>query len=346
MLRELIRAEGGRLADKLILGVDGGATKTLCVIANDNFQIVGIGSAGPCNYNVIGVEKARMNVELAVQRAYSSIKNECLKGKIADVGCFGIGGLTTQRDYEIISSQIVPVNAAKNRIIVNDVIVAFYAATNGKPGIVVVAGTGSIAYGINSKGESMISGGWGWLIGDEGSAFDIARRALGFATKAYDGRGKKTILTEMLMKEFGVSDLKDIVPKIYHEVTSTNIASLARIVFSAAERGDRIAIKILREAGKELGQSAIAIARKLFKRDEYIIIGVSGGVFRASLTVWEYFKEYVLRHIPNAIFTPPVIYPVIGALIIGYKNLKMEINDEKKMTLIRSLENKMGKLQD
>lgn len=314
------------------------------MIADEDFQVVGVGFAGPCNYNVVGVEKARINIELAVQRAYSSIEDERLKSKIADIGCFGIGGLTTQRDYEIISSQIVPVNAAKNRIIVNDVIVAFYAATNGEPGIVVVAGTGSIAYGINSKGDSMISGGWGWLIGDEGSAFDIARRALGFATKAYDGRGKKTILTEMFMEEFGVGDLKDIVPKIYHEITSANIASLARIVFSAAERGDRIAIKILRESGEELGQAAVAIARKLFRKDEHIIIGVSGGVFRASPTVWEYFKKYVLRYIPNAIFTPPVIYPVIGALIIGYKNLKIEMNEEKKMALIRSLENKMGKL--
>lgn len=323
---------------KLILGVDGGATKTICAIANEDFQVIGVGVAGPCNYNVVGVADARRNVEMAIQQAYSSIEDKELRDKIAEIGCFGIGGLTTQSDYEIISSQIVPFESAKNRVIVNDVIVAFYAATNGEPGIVVVAGTGSIAYGVNSRNESMISGGWGWLIGDEGSAFYIAKQALALAAKAYDGRGRKTALINMFVEEFKVKDFKEIVPKIYHEVKSTNIASLSRVVFSAAKRGDKVAIKILREASEELGRAAVAIAKRIFTKNERITIGVSGGVFRAEPIIWTYFKEYVSKRLPNAIFTPPVNYPVIGALIMGYKNLRIEVRDENKETLIQSLE--------
>jgi len=324
----------------LVLGVDGGATKTLCAIADESFRVLGVGKAGPCNYNVVGVEKARKNIEEAIQQAYSSIADRQLRGEMAEIGCFGIGGLTTQRDYDVISSKIIPLNSAKKRIVVNDVVVAFYAATNGKPGIVIVAGTGSIAYGVNKRGESAVSSGWGWLMGDEGSAFYIARQALALAAKSYDGRGRKTILTDMFKEEFGVEDFKDVVPKIYHEVTSTNIASLARIVFSAARRGDKVALKILRDAGGELGQAAVAIARKLFTKNEHIVIGVTGGVFMTDPTVWEYFKEYVSKRFPKAVFTSPVKHPVIGALIMGYKNLNIEVKEENKESLIRSLERK------
>ncbi|MCX8170934.1 MAG: hypothetical protein N3E47_03030 [Candidatus Bathyarchaeota archaeon] len=326
----------------LVLGVDGGATKTVCVIADENFRVVGVGKAGPCNYNVVGVENARRNVERAIETAYSGISDERLRGKIADVGCFGIGGLTTQSDHELISSKIVPSESARNRVIVNDVVVAFYAVTGGEPGIVVVAGTGSIAYGMNKMGESMISGGWGWLIGDEGSAFYIARRALASASKAYDGRGRKTILVDMFREEFGVSDFKHIVPKIYHEVTSTNIASLSKIVFSAAMKGDKVAMGILRNAGEELGKAAVAVARKLFAKDEHILIGVSGGVFRADLTVWRHFKKYVSERLPNAKFASPVGYPVIGALIMGYKILGIKLSDEVKSSLLKSIERELG----
>jgi N-acetylglucosamine kinase-like BadF-type ATPase len=323
----------------LILGVDGGATKTICAVSDENFQILGVGGSGPCNYNVVGVEEARKNVRLAIEHALSNLD---LRDRTAEIGCFGIGGLTTERDYEIILNQIVPFDVAKRRIIVNDVVVAFYAATCGSPGIVVVAGTGSIAYGLNSRGESAFSSGWGWLMGDEGSAFDIARRALIAAAKAYDGRGKSTVLVEKFKEAFKVEDFKDIVPKIYHEVTSTRIASLSKLVFSAAEEGDEASIEILKNAGKELGQSVVAIARKLSMENEPIIVGSSGGVFRATSIVWDSLKKYVRAHMPKASFTPPVKHPVIGALIMGYKNLGINVDEKAKAALLQNLERKIA----
>ncbi|MEM2912928.1 MAG: BadF/BadG/BcrA/BcrD ATPase family protein [Candidatus Bathyarchaeia archaeon] len=325
----------------LVLGVDGGATKTVCAISDENFQVLGVGISGPCNYNVVGIEKARKNVRSAVKHAFSDLD---LKDRIAEIGCFGIGGLTTERDYEVISNQIVPSDASKRRIIVNDVVIAFYAVTCGSPGIVVVAGTGSIAYGLNSRGESAFSSGWGWLMGDEGSAFDIARQALIAAAKAYDGRGERTVLVEMFKETFKVEDFKDVVPKIYHEVTSTGIASLSKVVFSAAEEGDKVAIKILKNAGRELGRSVISIARKLFMESEPIIVGASGGVFIASDIVWFSLKKYVRSYLPNALFTSPVKHPVMGALIMGYKNLGVNVDDKAKATLLQNLERKIARL--
>lgn len=325
----------------LVLGVDGGATKTVCAIADENFQVLGVGISGPCNYNVVGIEKARKNVRSAIERAFSDLD---LKDRAAEIGCFGIGGLTTESDYEVISNQMVPSDAAKRRIIVNDVVIAFYAVTGGSPGIVVVAGTGSIAYGLNSRGESAFSSGWGWLMGDEGSAFDIARQALTAAAKAYDGRGERTVLVEMFRETFKVDDFKDVVPKIYHEVTSTGIASLSKVVFSAAEEGDKVAIKILKNAGRELGRSVISIARKLFMESEPIIVGASGGVFIASDIVWFSLKKYVRSYLPNALFISPVKHPVMGALIMGYKNLGVNVDDKAKATLLQNLERRIARL--
>ena len=327
----------------MILGVDGGATKTLCTVADENFVVLGVGVAGPCNFNVVGVREARKNVKLAIKRACSTLD---LKNGVVEVGCFGISGLTTDSDYEVISDRIVPSNIAKKRIIVNDVVTAFYAVTNGKPGIAVVAGTGSIAYGMNSRGEKAVAGGWGWLMGDEGSAFDIARRGLNAAARACDGRGEETLMVNMFKEEFKVEDFKDVVSRVYQGVSSTKIASLSKIVFSAAEAGDKVAIKILEEAGEELGQLAVTIGRRLFVRDESINIGVSGGVFKASNIPWEAFKKYVANFLPKALFIPPVSYPVVGALIIGYEKLGISINEENKAFLLENLEEKIADLQN
>ncbi|MEX2707504.1 MAG: BadF/BadG/BcrA/BcrD ATPase family protein [Candidatus Freyrarchaeum guaymaensis] len=128
--------------DTPVLGVDGGATKTVCVVADGEFRVLGAGLAGPSNYHVVGVEEARKNVDLAVRQAVPTN----LRSKI-DICCFGMSGLNTKQDREVISGFVKPLVKTGKYIFVNDVVVAFYAATCGEPGIVVVAGTGSIAYG-------------------------------------------------------------------------------------------------------------------------------------------------------------------------------------------------------
>jgi N-acetylglucosamine kinase-like BadF-type ATPase len=320
----------------LVLGVDGGATKTVCAIANENFDLEGLGIAGPINYHIVGVERARKNLKMAVVRASSN-----LDGGSApfDIGCFGIGGLSTQHDYRIISKSIIPSTIAKKRIIVNDVIVAFYAATNGDPGIVIVAGTGSIAYGANKEGLNCFCGGWGWLIGDEGSAFYIARKALNLATKAYDGRSEYTVLIDMFKKRLKLKNFKDIISKIYHQTEPNEIASLATIVSLAAENGDKVARDILEESGRELALAVKSVAKKLSMERESLIVGAVGSVFKSNI-VWNAFKQNILTYMPYATLISPIFYPVVGALIMGYKNLGISIDANDKAKLIKAIESK------
>jgi len=316
--------------DTLVLGVDGGATKTVCVVADGEFRVLGAGLAGPSNYHVVGVEEARKNVDLAVRQAVPTN----LRSKI-DICCFGMGGLNTKRDEEVISGFVKPLVKTGKYIFVNDVVVAFYAATCGEPGIVVVAGTGSIAYGVNRKGETRVAGGWGWIIGDEGSAFYIARRALMSAAKAYDGRGKPTILVKLLQERLGISKFDDVISKVYDEMKPSDLASLAPVVTVAAKKGDSVALSILEDAGEELALTVKALANRLNMKGE-ITVGAAGGVFRSE-PVWRFFKKKVQNHLPRAVFINPVEYPVIGALIMGFRKQNVTITKEVKERIEKSL---------
>jgi N-acetylglucosamine kinase-like BadF-type ATPase len=319
----------------LILGIDSGATKTTSVIANEDGEILGTGEAGPSNYQVVGIAYTSENIKLSIEKA---IEFSGLSNIKFDIGCFGIGGLDTKEDYNIISKIIKSLDFTRRNIIVNDVVIALNALTGGNPGIVVVAGTGAIAYGVDPKGKEARSSGWGWLIGDEGSGFDISRKALARAAKASDGREEKTILVEIFKEHFKVKDLIDIIPKVHKkEIYSGEIALLAPLVTNAAEKGDKVATNIFKETGEELGKAVIAVFKKLNFRNEKIIIGGSGGVFHAYDFFKMPFQKTIKKYIPNTEFKNPVKYPIIGTIILGLKYAKIPITKD----LINNLENSM-----
>ncbi len=319
----------------LVLGVDGGATKTVCVVADENFKILGVGLAGSSNYHVVGVEAAQKSVALALKRAIPKLKNSI------DVCCFGIGGLNTKMDRKIISGFIKPLVTARKHIIVNDVVIAFHAATCGEPGIVMVAGTGSIAYGVSPEGKEGVVGGWGWLIGDEGSAFYIAKKALMSASKAYDGRGKHTSLVEIFCNHLKISKFENIISKVYEEMKPRDLASLAPLVTQAAQNGDEVAQNILEDAARELALTVKALAEKLNMKGRFTV-GAAGGVFK-SQPVWKLFQSEVQKHVSGAELTKPLEYPVIGALIMGFKNQKMTVTPDVREELEKDLKTRLEK---
>ncbi|MEM1575475.1 MAG: BadF/BadG/BcrA/BcrD ATPase family protein [Nitrososphaerota archaeon] len=303
----------------LILGLDGGATKTNCIIINEKYEIIGIGSSGPCNYHAVGIENAKKNIEEAIRNALKNTKYE--KEKI-DIAGLGIGGANTNKDYEIISDIIKSIGLIEKYKIVNDVNVAYYACSKGKPGIVTVAGTGSIVYGRNSIGKECYSGGWGWLIGDEGSAFDIARKAIQEATRAFDGRGRKTILVDLLIKELNLKDFNEIIDYVYSKVESHRIARLAPIVTKAAIKGDKIAKNILNNAAEELILAAKTVYKKLrMEKEDKVIVGGVGGVFNSNI-IWRKYKSS-MKELPN-VYVHPLLkghQPAIGGIILALKEI-------------------------
>jgi glucosamine kinase len=313
-----------------VLGVDGGSTKTICAISNEIFEVLGVGEAGPSNYHNVGIREAQKNVALAIKHALSV---GGLERKRTDIGCFGIGGLWGAKEHEVISEFIKSLGVSKEYLIVNDTLAAYHAVTLGNPGIVVIAGTGSMAYGEDSDNNGVLLGGWGWLIGDEGGAFYIARKALMRITKAIDKRASKTKLMELAKKHFQISTFDDLVTAVYHNLPNPQaIASFAIMVSEAAQKGDEAAKEILEDSGKELALMAETVARNLGIADQQIIIGGVGSVWDSNI-VWRVFKREVKKKLPRATFEKPVKFPVVGALAMGLskKGIKVSKKDVEKL---------------
>lgn len=323
----------------LFLGVDGGATKTVAAVADDKGNLLGLGYSGSTCYHFVGVEGAKSNLESAVQRAMGEAKK---RWSDLDGICYGVSSVgDSPMDTEIIRrfvSEVTP----RPYILVNDVVNAYYATCRGNPGVAVVAGTGSIAYGRNAEGEEVRVGGWGQILGDEGSAVYIAKRAFQEACKAYDGRRRYTLLVELLPRAMGLTRLDEISFKVMSgQMTVSELGRLAPTVAEAAEMGDRTAIKVLREAGRELALLAVAGLKRLRLRSE-AVVGASGGVFRSGGWLWEAFTSTIRRRYPDIRIVGPIYggQPVAGAIFLAAYNAGVEIEEEDFLKLLEAIKNR------
>lgn len=198
--------------------------------------------------------------------------------------------------------------------LVSDGDIALAGATNGQPGIVVIAGTGSICCGVNVRGKRVCAGGWGPVVGDEGGGSWIARRALRAVAHESDERGPETSLTAAACDYFHVTLVEDLSTAIYAPtITNERIAGFGKQVIEAARSGDAVARGIMKEAGMELGRSAIAVIRKLRMENERFQVAYVGGVFAAGELVLAPLRDEIARIARKAFIAPPASPPTIGA---------------------------------
>lgn len=296
-----------------ILGIDTGGTKSKAIVTDESYSLLGTGDAGPGNYRVAGRDGARENVEAAIRDALDDAGVDPTETLI---GGFGMGSLDTEADHEIITGFLDGIDLVDEVYVENDVVVAYYSITAGEPGVVVVAGTGAMAYGQNASGEGARSSGWGWLFGDEGSGFDAARRGLQAATKAYDGRGEDTDLLDAAREHFELEDFaEDVFTEVYDEIEhAKDIAPFAEPVVAAAADGDAVAGRIVAEAGDELAGAAVAVVERL-AIEPPARIGCVGG-FGTSDPVAAEFESSVADALPAVEFVDPVENPVVGSVAL------------------------------
>jgi N-acetylglucosamine kinase len=320
-LKSKIRRTEGTIMS-YILGVDGGGTKTVALVANWNGHILGQGVAGPSNYHTVGLESA---VAAITEAAHLALENAKLKSPKLDVASLGLAGTGRPGDATLMEVTLQSAHIAAEVFVTHDAAVALAGATACEPGVIVNAGTGAIAYGMNSKGETKRVDGWGHLIGDAGSAYDIARRALVAAFRAYDGRGPETMLTKMLVNYFQTRTMEDIVGLVYtHREKKQHIASAAPVVVEAANKGDAVSLSILRNAGHELGLSAGTVVRGLgMSADEVFppTVAYVGGVFAGSepAAFRDAFRQALVAIAPKAKIIEPRFPSAVGALLIALK---------------------------
>lgn len=302
---------------KLVLGMDGGQTSTTAAVCEANGRLLGVGRAGPANHvwEPGGAQRARRAVKRSTTAALETARLP--RQTIFEAAFLGITGTKDNGRTERAVRSCV---RAKRLRIANDKVNALASVTAGRPGVAVIAGTGTIAYGENSRGRCATASGWGFLLGDEGAGFWIAREAIAAACRAYDGRGEETALSRLLLAEAGVRDLWDLHFLIYSEkISRSELADLARVVPTAAAEGDRSARSILNQAGRELGLAAGTVARRLGMHRGLATVGMVGGVFRGSAEVRRSFRREVRKHVPRAQFQRARFAPVIGSVVLALK---------------------------
>jgi N-acetylglucosamine kinase-like BadF-type ATPase len=318
---------------ELYVGVDGGATKTLAVAADVEGLVVGVGESGPSNYHVVGLDRAVENINAAVRQAIAPTGRA-----VADVVTLGLAGMDTSYDFKIFEEHAAPRVTGRKVFVRHDAEIALVGATLGEPGVIVIAGTGSVAGARNRKGEYARCGGWGHLLGDEGSAFFIAREALRAVLWAFDGRGSATELTELVLKALGVASPDEILIKVYGERMSVqDIARLAPLVTEAAKRGDPVARSIVEDAAKHLALHVIALVKRLGMLEEQPIkVAPVGGVFRAGNVILDPFRKHLEQRFKVEIIEPK-FPPAVGALLLSYilsgKTLGRELLENLENTL-------------
>ena len=259
-----------------VLGIDAGGTKTVCLFADDTGTIIAEARRGGANLQAAG--------ELHVEKVLHDVMEEAIGDRDVrpEAICLGIAGVDRPDDSAVVRGIMRRIGYKARVVVVNDALVALEAGAPGQPGVVVISGTGSICYGRNAKKQAARSGGWGYVLGDEGSGYWIGRAALRAVLRQSDHRGPDTMLSTLLLDHFDIERAQELIHEVYHtNLRPSAIGSLAQCVQAAFTQGDAVAIGILRGAADELESSALSVARRLGMIGQPFSYILAGGIFRA-----------------------------------------------------------------
>jgi N-acetylglucosamine kinase-like BadF-type ATPase len=289
------------------LGIDGGGTKTRCVVGDEK-SVLGTGSGSGCNILRVGEACAQDSLARAIHEA-------CLAAGVSPQQiartCAGISGAADDGIASLVQRSLIEVVGGAIEVI-GDMEVALEGAFGGDPGIVVIAGTGSIAYGRNTRGERARAGGWGRVVSDEGSGHWIAVKALAAALRVRD-RGLSADLLDRLMTALEVRTADDLVIRVNSDPVR-DYASLFPVVLASAEAGDHEAADVLEDAGRELARLAEILIDRLFVEADEVLVATHGGVFAGSTQVLQSFQRNLRTLCPRTSCLNQEIDPALGAL--------------------------------
>jgi len=297
-----------------VLGIDAGGTKTVCQLADGTGRVLAEARRGGANLQAAG--------ELEVEKVLHEVMEEALgdRGVIPGAICLGIAGVDRPDDARVVRAIMKRIGYKARVLVVNDALVALEAGAPDRPGVVVIAGTGSIAYGRNDRNEAARAGGWGYVLGDEGSGYWIGRAALRAVLHEADRRGPATQLTARLLEHYGVGRPQDLIHQVYAAtLRPAAIAALAQSVMAAFTDGDQVAIGILRAAADQLESSALSVVRRLDLAGVEFPFVLSGGIFRAV----PWLEEELARRLPQASPRSHTLLlevePAVGAVRLALK---------------------------
>ncbi|MEH2252516.1 N-acetylglucosamine kinase [Nostoc sp.] len=310
-----------------VLGIDGGGSKTVCILMDDLHQVLGRGEAGPSNYQSISIEATLQSIQSAI---YNTVETAIITNTVnIDAICLGLAGVGRAADIEVVkglvqelqNNKYLPINWAlqpANIVICNDALIALVGGIGQPVGIVVAAGTGSIVFGRNYQGYTKRVGGWGYILGDEGSAYKIAIAGMNAALKSYDGRDMPTSLVEGFKQHLNLETIEDLIEVIYRrEWGVKQIAALAPIVDFAAASGDKVANSIIDDAVKELVKATSIVIDAIFIPRDVLEVVTTGSVWQSRSNFHERFAVSLVKKFPEVNVIFPRYEPAYGAGLLA-----------------------------
>jgi len=245
-----------------LIGIDGGGSKTVALLADTAGRVLGRGVAGPSNHQVVGVPAAEAALNQAIRAAFAEARVE---PRLPHAIGLGMSGVDRPDDQAVIRTWADDQMPGAIVVIVNDAEIVLAAGTPEGWGVALICGTGSIAVGRDREGRGARAGGWGYILGDEGSGYAIGQAALRAVVRADDGRGPQTALTRAILAHWSLSAPQALIGRLHRSSmpSTRDIAELAVLVEAVAAEGDAVARGILQEAGRELALTVDAVVRSL-----------------------------------------------------------------------------------
>jgi len=290
-----------------VIGIDAGGTKTVCQLADVDGAVLGEARGPGAGLHVMA--------DAAVARTLGEVIGRVIRS--ADVQpsaiCIGMAGVDRPGEPERVASIVKGILPAARALVVSDALIALEAGAPGSPGVVLIAGTGSMAFGRDAQGHAARAGGWGYVLSDEGSGYWMGREALRAVVRAADGRGPVTALTPLVLAHWNAEHPRDLVEKVYGgDPKPATIAALASLVETAADEGDETARAIISRGAWELSTAAVSVHGRLGFTDAPVVL--AGNLFRVMPALRIGVAEHLRARLPAADVRPLGVEPVVGAV--------------------------------
>jgi N-acetylglucosamine kinase len=297
---------------RYVIGIDAGGTKTVGLLADETGKVLTKARGAGANLVVHG--------ELAVEKVLHQVIEDLDAPEPVAGVCLGMAGVDRDDRKELIRGVMRRLRLPQKLSIVPDPLVALVAGAPEGIGIVVVSGTGSISYGVDPAGQTARAGGWGYLLGDEGSAFWLGHAAVRHGIRAHDGRGPSTTLLDRIAKKLDLSIPQGLVDWFYDQEHSRHrVAELASVVEEAANEGDEAASDLLNQAAQHLARAGRSVARQLDFEGPFPLVQ-AGGVFRACPSLFDRVEASLAM--PQAEPVRLESEPATGAVTLALELLK------------------------
>lgn len=301
-----------------LIGIDGGGTSTKAVVTTLKGEVIARAVSGPSNILKVGEEglkKAILEILMTLEEQHQIDPDKI------EHWVLGLAGAGRENEKERAGNAVKSLGISKEITIESDAYIGILGAFMGNPGIIFISGTGSICFGLDEKGSLFRSGGWGYLLGDEGSGYYLGSQGVLAALKDFDGRGRKTLIRTELEKELSLDSIDQIIPLIYgsNSTTTENMARLAPVVFRCLSAGDEIAGEIVDSACREIAVMIEAVAIKMNQAGAPLEVAYAGSVFKQKEVLVPRIIAELNDHHKGVNFQKPSLEPALGAIVLALR---------------------------